>query len=61
MESNPEVVLMKGLGQILALFLTVIIQIFGAKIDFWMDSMLKGKVDSLDEHGIRDVNMDRDH
>jgi hypothetical protein len=52
---------MKGFGQMFDILLLAGIQIVAAEIDLRMDVVLESKIDSLKEHGIRDIDMNNGH
>jgi hypothetical protein len=37
------------------------VQVLCAEIDLWMDAVLEGEIDPLQEHGVRDIDMDNGH
>jgi hypothetical protein len=52
---------MKGFGQLLDIFLLVGIQIVATEVDFRVDAIPESKIDSLKQHGVRNIDVDGGH
>jgi hypothetical protein len=54
-------VLLKDMGEVFHIVFSAAIQIFGTEIKFGVDSILGGKINPVNEHGIGDIDMDQGH
>jgi hypothetical protein len=52
---------MKGLRELFYFHLIAAVEIFTGKIDFRVKEVVDDEIDSLKEHGVRNVNMNGKH